>query len=322
MSLNDLFPRFEKAAEFLAVETDSLIKIFDENGVSNDSTGFFVLEAKTTTIDDIVGIIDGLKKEVPILKKKAAAGILKGENEKKEVPVSKKEMSEELSVSSKWWLTEELKMTRPIKQWADEELLRRYADRREYEVEQELHRRAKQQRFVVLIPSEKGYSPGKEVIDLQKSLELLKNARKRTNPSIIPVEDGVRPVYFIIELNIQDRITELCPFCENGLYQGYCDSCQVNFSGLDDDCRAFIYLVSKMDNFNSNSMSDRKVLMASSVKGLGSLKSDWPSLSQSFDEMKLLGTLPKLRFIASRPAKKVDDPFFQDGNRSVGNKKF
>jgi hypothetical protein len=308
MSSNDLFPRFEKAAELLAVKSDSLIKTFNENGITNDSTGIFVLESKTTTIEDIVGIIDGLKEKIPVLKKKAAAGILKGESNKKEIPVNN------LSIA------EELKMARPVEQWSDEDLLRKYIDKREYEVEQELHKRAKQQRFVVLVPSEKGYSPGNETIDLKKSLELLKNARKRTNPSMIPVEGGVRPVYFVTELNILDRMTELCPLCEKALYDNYCDSCQVNFLGIDDDSRAFINLVSKMDNFSNSSMSDRKALVASSMKG--SLKSDWPSLSQYFDEMKILGTLPKLRIIATRPAKKVADPYFQDGNRSVGNKKF
>lgn len=311
MSSNDLLPRFTQAAELLAVNTDSLIKVFGENGISNDSTGIFVLESKTTTMEDIVEIIDGLEGDIPKLKKKTAAGILKGEGkEKKALP----------SIDQS--IVEELKMGRPIEQWTDEDLLKRYADKREYEVGQELHKRAKQQRFVVLMPSENGYSPGKEVIDISKSLELLKNARKRTNPSMIPVENGARLVYYIIELNIQDRLIEICPFCGGTLYQGYCDHCPVNLVGIDDDSRAYMALISKMDNFNSKSMSDRKAVVTSAMKGLENLKSDWPSLSNVFEELKILNTLPQLRVIASRPAKKVDDPFFQDGYRSVGNKKF
>jgi len=139
---------------------------------------------------------------------------------------------------------------------------------------------------------------------------------------MIPVEGGVRPVYFITEFNIEDRMTELCPICGKPLYQGYCDQCLVDFSGISDDARAFVHLVVKLPLFSAESKSDRTALCVSAVNGMESLKSDWPSLIQAFDELKATNNLPQLRVIASRPSTKIDDPFFQDGSRSVGNKKF
>ncbi len=317
---NELTPRIEKASELLGVETNSLTKHLDENGISNDSTGVTVLGAKTTTIDDLVEILGSLETKAPKLKIKTAAGFLKNGLEEKPEPTP-----ELVPSSPSFSIARELKMARPIEQWSDDDLLARYIKDREVDVELELHKRAKQDRFIVLEPSDKGYEPGKEVIDFVKSIELLKSARKgkMKNPSTLPVIGGVRPVYFITEFNINDRMTELCPICGQGLYNSYCDRCIIDFTGIDDDSRAYMNLVAKMETFNTSSASDRKALFASAKNGITGLKSEWPALAQTFDELKATQQLPQIRVITSRPSKQgKEDPFFQDGNRSVGNKKF
>lgn len=296
---NDLTPRIKRVAEFLITETNLLIELLKTNGIT-------VLESNTTTIEDLVEILGSLEGKIHKLKIKTAAGILKGDSEEK------KELTSNLCI------VEELKKIHPIEQWSDENLLTRYIKDREIDVELELHRRAKQDRFIVLKPSDKGYNSGEEVIDFIESIGLLKGARKGKykNPGILPVKGGVRPVYFITEFNINDRITELCSICSTPLYKSYCDHCQVNFIGIEDDCCYYMALVSEMDTFNKSSASDRKALVASAQKGMGSLKSEWHSLAQVFDELKATQQLPRIRVIASRPSKV--DPFFQNGSRSVG----
>jgi hypothetical protein len=217
-------------------------------------------------------------------------------------------------------LAEIMKSNRPIEQWSDRELLERFSKEREYEVEQELHKRAKQQNFIVLVPAEKRYEPGKEVIDIETSLELLKAARKRTNPTMLPVEGKVLPVYKITELNPEDRIVELCPLCGESLYKGYCEKCQQNFSAIGDDARAYVNLIAATDTFSVDSFSDRKAVVVCAQKGLEDLKGAWPSLVQKFDELKLTNSLPRLRVVLNRPS--VADPYFQDGNRVFGHNKF
>lgn len=314
--------RVSKAAELLAVEPESLTKTLESSGIKNDSTGILLLEASTTSLEDIIDILKimnvhrGVNSQLPKLHLKAAASILKDKD-----PFGKEKMQilpNDLSNYHIESITEVIKSTRPLEQQNDRELLERYAKVRDCSIEQELHKRAKQQNFIVLKQGK--FEPGKEEIDIEMSLDLLKAARKRTNPSIVSLEGRIVPVYKIIELNLDDRIIELCPICNDSLYRGYCQKCNVNFSGIGDDERAYIHMVSNSGSFNSTSISDRKAIMTSALKGVEDLKQTWPSIAQEFDEKKAMGHLPKLRIIANRPSQA--DLFFQDGNRVFGNKSY
>lgn len=314
---SDLTPRIEKAAELLAVKPESLTKSLENNGIKNDSTGISLLEASTTSIDDITTILVSVDpKGLPSkkLQLKAAASILKGSDPFKKEEEFKLEKSDSKLYADA--VVESIKMARPIEQYSDRELLERYAKDKEGSVEQELHKRAKQQNFIVLKHGK--FEPGKEEIDIDLSLDLLKTARKRTNPSMISLEGKILPVYRITELNLEDRILEICPICSESLYKGYCEKCQVSFASIGDDERAYVNLISESDNFNPNSFSDKKAVIASATKGLEDLKQTWPSLAQKFDELKATSSLPRLKIVANRPSQA--DPFFQNGNRAFGNR--
>jgi len=311
--------RISKSAKLLSVETKSLAQDLKKSGIENDSTGLLLLDANTTTIDDLVSILEsGCANGVPKLKLKAAASILKGEHLEKATPSSEQKMPVIDASSQYQTLAEIVKANRPIEQWGDRELIERYAQDKEDCIEQELHKRVKGQNFIVLKPGK--YEPGKEQIDIDLTMELLKSSRKRTNPSMIPTDGKVLPVYKITELNPQDRIVEICPFCGETLYRGYCDQCELNFSPIGDDERAYINLISESSKFNKNNFSDRRAVYMSAQKGVEDLKQTWPSLAKEFDELKVTNNLPKLRVIMNRPS--VADPFFQDGNRSFGNRSF
>lgn len=309
--------RVLKAAEILSISPSDLMKQFEEYDFKNTPETIQLLEADTTSLEDLMDI---LKVCVPSkgmkfnkIRAKAAASILKGGNPfEKEEPIT-------ASVSPRIdsTIVELIKSGRPIEQWNDRELLEKYAKDRDYEVEQELHKRAKQQHFIVLLPGKD--SQNKELIDIDTSLDLLKSARKRTNPSILAKLDGkIVPVYRITELNPDDRIMELCPICLESLYKGYCEKCNINVSMIGDEQRAYMALIAKTEK--NLGVSDKKAIVASASKGLEDLKNTWPSLAASFDQMKLIGNLPRLRFIANRPSQA--DPFFQDGNRAFGNKAY
>lgn len=315
---SDLTNRIIKAAELLAVDSKSLTKSLEENGIKNDSTGISLLEASTTSIEDITAILVSTEPKGLSLKKlqlKAAASILKGFDpfKKKETVLGKTDPS--LYVDT---VVDIIKTTRPLEQQNDRELLERYAKDREHSVEQELNKRAKQQNFIVLKPGK--FEPGKEEIDIELSMDLLRTARKRTNPSMISLDGKVLPVYKITELNLDDRIIEICPICKESLYRSYCEKCQVSFVGIGDDERAYVNMVSNSENFNPNSFSDKKAVVASAMKGLDDLKQTWPSLIQKFDELKATNSLPRLNIVANRPSQA--DPFFQNGNRAFGNKTY
>lgn len=314
MSFSD---RVAKVATLLSVPAETLTKSLDDAGIKNDPTGLALLDAETTTAEDLVDLLQGCVPAAKKLQLKACAGMLKGYD-----PLSKdtrvQYTSDSPARSPGESIVEVVKALRPIQQWTDEELLAKFSECRDYESEQELSRRAKNQNFIVLVPGK--YEPGKEVIDIKTSLELLKNTRKRTNPSTLPVEGTVLQVYKVTELNLEERIVEICPICGKTMWKGWCENCQINIFGVGDDERAFMKLVADSDNFNADSHSDRKALVASATKGMDDLKGTWPSLVKEFDELKATGNLPKLKVIGNRPS--TADPFFQDGNRSVGNKSF
>jgi hypothetical protein len=311
--------RVSKAAEILGIPSTDLVVVLKQNGIEDTDMGVSLLNASTTSIEDLSEILQSGVPNAKRLQLKAAASMLKGDDPMQKSPeprVVSATPVEQLAQP----LMEYLKTAKPIQQWADRELLERYVADREYEVEQELHKRAKSQPFIVLLPGK--HEPGKESLDIETCLELLKAARKRTNPSIIPNGGSVVQVYRITELNLRDRILETCPICGQTLWKGYCEKCQANFAGVDDDCRAYVKLVSVSDQFDAGCFSDRKHLLASAGKGLEDLKVTWPSIAKKFEELKLIGDLPKFRVVANRPRATVSDPFFQDGNRAFGNRTF
>lgn len=317
--------RVAKAATLLSVSNEALSKGLSDAGLSNDSSGLALLDAETTTPEDLVEILQGCVPTAKKLQLKACAGILKGYD-----PLSKNDRiqytSDSKSQSRDETVIEAVKALRPIQQWNDKELLEDFALNRSMESIEELDHRAKHQRFVILkdpiLKNIKKYEPGKEEIDVEMTLKLLRDTRKRTIPGVIPRLGGVAIVYRITDLNLEDRIIEICPICGEALYMGLCESCQVNITGVGDDERAFMKLAVDYARSHSDSFgfSDRKALVASAMKGIDDLKITWPSIIEEFDRLKATGNLSKLKIIGNRPS--TADPFFVDGARAFGNKSF
>jgi hypothetical protein len=308
-----LSARVSKASEVLGVTPDQIVKALQNEGIEDNPQGLLVLDAPTTTIEDITTILFSVDKGLSgkTLKVKAAAGILKDSG-------CERPKAEVTNAGSGQTIADALKSVRPIQQWNDRELLEKYVQDRDPEIEQELHNRANSRHFVVLKTGK--FEPGKEEIDIENTLDILKMARKKVTPSFLPLEGGVvSPIYFITELNMADRVVELCPICGASLFKGWCEKCQVTFAGVGDDERAYVKLIVDTDDINSR--HDRKDVVTSASKGLEDLKLTWPTLAPKFDELKLTNSLPRLRIINSRP-NTISDPFFADGNRTFGHKTF
>lgn len=322
-ALSSVSLRAEKAAQILSIDVSDLLKILADEGIGNDDAGLSLLSSDAVTVEDLTNVLEGrgvtvmegslkVPKVIKKLPAKAAASVLKGTDpfEKKE-PTGKIEVQAPANTgmanSTVETIVQVLKSNRTPQQMKDRELLEAWVVERDYEMEQELHRRAKNQRFIIL--KEGKHEPGKEVVDIENSLDLLKASRRRENPSIIPIGDTVAPVYFITQLNMQDRIVETCPICGKILYKGYCNDCELNWTGIGDDERAYVHLIAESDKFEAKSHADRKAVFASAKKGLEDLKKTWPSLIQEFDELKATNDLPKLRQIEDRPSREKQDPF-------------
>lgn len=315
MAPNVCFPtmsaRLEKAASILSLTQDEISKELERIfGITKDESGIQLLDADTTTEDFIVSSLNSETfAKVPLLKLKVFAAILKGRDpfkkEETPEPVSEPALSTtpgDFSTN----LSSIVSSMRTPKQMKDRELLEAYLKDPDHEFEQELNRRAGGQTFVVL---KDGY---KQEIDVETTLDLLKRSRKMTIPSIIPHPQDpskVVEVYRITQLNPDDNIVELCPFCDEVMYKGFCQHCNINFSGVGDEERAYVRLASQSESFNVSSISDRKALWIDSTKGLETLFQNWPGVRAKFKELKLLNNLPKLRKLRTLPSVKPADPF-------------
>lgn len=335
------FPTFEsrvqQASKLLKIkESDFLQALKIEFGIEPDADGLALLDAETTTEDIILNTFKDYT--YPKLARLALASILKGKDPfKKTEP--KAEISNEIDPKqpSPWVLNttnttsnspalvvdgtiiankfvELTKGLRDPKQMKDRELLEMYDMDRDYEVEQELHRRANFQHFIVLKPCglvfDTHKSVGKKAIDIEMSLDLLKRSRRMVNPSIVRQGDAFVNVYRITELNPEDQIIEICPFCGSSLYKGYCEECNSDFSGMDSNIKAFIKLITGIKSYDK---SDRRAILASASKGLEDLRKTWPQAAKKYDELVLINDLPRLIVRKNLPSSKPADPFHVKG---------
>lgn len=309
MSHPTINARVERASSLFNVSQSEISGFLLDIGVENSDEGFKLLESEVASDDILYNELSSKFPDKPILKRKATVAILKGKDPYKNDPPKKTPPVVDMEK-----IAEALKPHRNVSQLKDRELIEMYDKERDEQIEVELNKRAKGQRFVVL--KKEKYEPGKEAVDIEETTELLKRSRRMVNPSFIPGSDGkVVPVYRITDLNVEDRIVEICPMCGEVLYKGYCEKCQLNFSSVEDDERAYINLIAHCESFNNKSYSDRKAVYASAIKGLEDLKVTWPSIWPTFQELKNVGNLPKLRMLKNMPSQ-VLDPFHASGNRS------
>jgi len=312
--------RIRNASTLLKIPEESLSKLLEDEGITGDNAA--ILDSPAISLDDLSRLIEKIGDVKPLLVK-AAAGMLKDMASTRPVP-GKSEDKTGRPVLTEESLYKVFKEVKPIEQWSDRELLEKFSEDRDQNIEQQLNARAKGNAFIVLMPLMPGeYDPGKEKINIDFSLELLKTARRgKVIPSMVPYEDKICPVYRITELNMQDRIVDYCPVCGETLYKGYCEKCALIFSSIGQDERAFIKLITESDSFNPRSYSDRKAVLTAAAKGIDELKLVWPSMAHKFDELKATGNLPTLRTIETRPTTTMADPFHVNGNRVFGNRKY
>jgi hypothetical protein len=324
--------RAEKAAQIISVDASKILEVLEDEGIENNANGLEILNSPTTTVEDLSDILMGgsssmdehnviyhLGKIIKKLPAKTAAGILKNVNAQSN-PINVTNVSNSLTSD----ITELAQALKPIKQWDDRSLLENYVLARSSEIEVELDDRAKHNKFIVLKDpinkNMKKYEPGTEEIDVETSLRLLKDARKRVVPGIIPLKgsDGFAVVYRITELNAQDRIIEVCPFCDEILWEGYCERCQTNFTEVGKDELAYIRLITEFckDRKDIIGSSDRKAIWVSALKGLEDLYKTWPGVIERFQELKATDSLPKLKKSKQLPSVKPADPFGVSGNRT------
>jgi hypothetical protein len=308
-----LLSRVIEAANFLKIPQTEILEVLKNLGIDDTPEGLMLLDSVITTTDYLEDSLHLSNNSIPILKVKVAVAILKGRDPfvKSEVAMASKKESEGTVTNA---IVDALKAQRPIEQLKDKELLELFQEDRDEKIAQELNRRANGMPFIVITIGKT--KAGLENINIEATADLLKRARKGIAQQNIVIEGGSVPVYKISELDPESLINEICPICEErDLYRGYCDKCNMLFTGLSDDVQKFMMLVARSSGFSRKTASDRKDLYETAKKGFDALVSEWPSVAKEFKRLQIIDELPKLRRARSTPSV-LKDPFYRDSNNN------
>jgi hypothetical protein len=313
--------KIKKVAETFGVPESEILEMLENMGMPLTDLGHEILMSDTTTdaclrdlfLNKYSGICKG---DIHILKAFAVKTL-------KQAMPSEAKVELVLNSEKKADLEENLVKTikdlfpPPLANRKDKELLEEFAKTEELSIGEELHSRAKGQRFLIL--------NSKKEIDIELSLQVLRTARKGIAiPTVYPLSTGLTRVHHVSGFR-SGRLAyeEESPFAPGKpLVEGWCLVCEEDFRGIPLKVRQFLRLVlnytesayfknDKFKKFDVFSMSDRRSLMASARSGLESLIQAWPSVALIFEEAEALGTLPSLRLNPNslNPVEGQLDPF-------------
>jgi len=311
MTKNTVIPfedRVEKAAKILNINPNQLTEALKKSGVDC----LEILDSSSVSVEDLVCAISpplGLSFEIPFIKAKVAAGILKIDVPKDGSDTSK-DGSDTSKVGSDTSLADLIKSQRPVSQWSDEEVLTKYIETDDEQYESELQRRSKNRRFIVL-------KEGNKEVDVEASLLMLKRARKEEIPSFFIGEDKkVIHIYKVEAYHIDNRVRYESPLRPGVmLFDGFCKVSNQNFKNVGDPARKFLRLIHLFGGTQSR-MEEAKLVKIAEKEGVDGLGKIFPEILVQYMELSAIDGLPSLKTIAPVETRQAD-PFYQKtGNRT------
>jgi hypothetical protein len=195
---------------------------------------------------------------------------------------------------------------KPIGQWTDAELMAKYAPDCPDEISDELNKRAKGRPFVVFADEVEC------TVDVEASLRLLKEARKRETPIHYKAGDALKRLFRAGDFPTQVYFE--CPLHKGVLLlDGYCDECGHTWEGVDYDVRQFVRVIADNGEAPESGPSIRQLIAAARQcgreRGYAAITEDYPKVWAVFQELAAEDKLPSLKSrTASSEARKAD-PF-------------
>jgi len=188
----------------------------------------------------------------------------------------------------------------PIGQLSDKELLEVYSPDCDSSIVDELSKRSHERAFVIFL--ENG------LVDIETSLRMLREARRRETPVNYKVGDALKRLYkagefpglFYIHCPIHNDIL---------LVDGYCDKSKLSWENVDYECMQFAKLALEIGDIDLSIPNIRQFISIARGEGLIGLRRDFQHTALIFDEKKELNVLPNLKIRFSDKTNVVDDPF-------------
>jgi hypothetical protein len=188
----------------------------------------------------------------------------------------------------------------------DSDLLSQYNLHCSTEIESELVKRSNGRPCIVFTKDNE--------VNMDISLELLRQARRSQTSTVYPVDGTVCRVYPIGEFpNTELYLT--CPVTGCVLQNNYSEDLGV-FWETDEECLIFVkFLLEEDDSIDIDVFRAREIMKVYKEGGINALKALFLNTVLAYDERHKLGQLPSVRTTSSeiRQAKKSDP--FRPGNR-------
>jgi hypothetical protein len=189
-----------------------------------------------------------------------------------------------------------LNILKPIGQYSDEELLKKYVSNNEdSESEKELRERSKDRNFII-------FKNNKE-IDIELSLKMLREARRRVTTSVW--NDGTM-TYIVYKIGeFPNEIYDICPVTGETLLDNYSEKLGINWGKLNLDARQFIWIMHDQ-GIEINPLIVRTLTEVYEKDGVEGLKDLYSKIGLIYEDLKLQGNLPSLK---SKNKISKKDPF-------------
>lgn len=290
----ELQDKVTQAAKIMALDPKDLWQYLNILGIENNAEGQALLEAETTCEEDARELMVEGKgwpnqqkspPKVKVARFKAGWAFLKG----KSTPTNRSDDIAKL-----------IENFRPIGQFSDEELLRRYQEDAPTEILEELAKRSHKRSFVV-------FKAGLNEIDVKASLELLRIARRQETPNTYLVNNQLTRTYRVGEFPM--TYVEECPIHSQViLTNDYCEQCENSWSEITTEQRILVRVAKIIDKLPPLiDLSD----LISKFKNEPEFLLKIPSIELRHRELKEENKLPTLRRKISQASRK--DPL---GNSS------
>lgn len=291
--MSTLTQRISDATSIFSPYCDSPEKVIlaalNNLGISDDEIGLKILEAPSTDSSDFNSALIELKVNMPLPRVKAAWLILKGQDPFKQKEVSLTTHDPSLIEE----IVKRLEKQKPIGQWSDSELLQNYEKNCPLQVEEELTKRSKGRPCIIFVNNE---------INLEVSLELLRQARQMGTPTTYFVKNETVKVYKIGDFPME--MFYECPVHSHVLLvNGYCEECGLVYKDYEKEKEKYIFMrmISEIEKIQPIAL--RAYLDSS----FDELKSMFPKVMLKYTELKEEEDLPTMKRRLS--STKDGDPF-------------
>jgi len=274
-------------------------------GIYNDDVSAELIASPECTEGDARHVFcENGEPNLPVVRFKKLWSIMKTGAMFSPVPVEREETDVDLSS-----LAADLKSgfgaMKPIGQWTDAELMEKYGPECADDIIDELSKRAKGRSFVVFVDE------ASCKVDVEASLRLLKEARKRETPVHYKTSDVLKRLFRAGDFPTQVYFE--CPIHKGVLLlDGYCDECGHTWEGIPYSVRQFVRVIANEGEAPDSGPSIRQLIATArtcSESDVDPLAADYPKVLGVFRELAAEDKLPSLKSRTASSDTKRADPF-------------